>query len=111
MGTFDDIVSNIKNLVQNLSIINSTISSVFPRITGSFTLAAAATTTVAQAGIKANGLVVLIPADASAGTLMGSAKALYVSAVVAGTGFTVATASGGNAVGTETFSYAVVNPS
>jgi hypothetical protein len=42
--------------------------------------------------------------------LQGSAKALYISAIVAGTSFTVATASAANAAGTETFNYTINSP-
>jgi hypothetical protein len=86
------------------------IQAVFPRVSGSFTLGAAASTTVTQPGIAANGFPLLVPTNAAAATLMGSAKALYLSAVVAGASFTVATASGGNAAGTEIFAYVLVNP-
>lgn len=106
-----DLVSSLKNVVTNLAHINSTLSAIFPRVTGSFTLTAAATTVVTQTAIKANSIVILTATNASAGTLMGSAKSLYISALAAGASFTVATASGVAAAGTETFNYAVVNPS
>ena len=73
-------------------------------------MAAAATTPVTQPAITASSKVLLEPTNAAAATLMGSVKSLYVSALTAGTGFTVATASGGNAAGTETFNYIVSNP-
>lgn len=113
-----DFVTALQGIIKQLSSANSNmltliaaIQATFPRITGAFTLAAAATTTVTQTKIAANSLVLLTPTNASAGTLMGSAKALYISALSAGASFTVATASGGNAAGTETFNYTVVNPS
>ncbi len=102
--TLQDGVVAINNLVQ-------AIKNVFPTITGTFTLAAAATTTVAQPSIRATSVVVLSPTNASAGTLMGSAKAPYVSSITPGTGFVVATANATAAAGTETFSYSIFNPS
>ncbi len=77
---------------------------------GSFTLAASATTTVTQPAVKANSVVTLSATNAAAATLMGSAKALYVSALTPGASFTVTTASGGAAAGSETFMYAVQSP-
>lgn len=104
------IIRQIANGNANLLTLIAAIEAVFPRITGSFTLAAAATTTVTQPAITASSKVLLEPTNAAAATLMGSVKSLYVSALTAGTGFTVATASGGNAAGTETFNYIVSNP-
>lgn len=104
------IVSQLSSGNQDMMTLINTLSAIFPRVVGTFTLAAAATTTVTQPGVKANSIILWTPTDASAGTLMGSAKALYLSSISAGTSFTVATASGGNAVGTETFSYGVFNP-
>lgn len=78
---------------------------------GSFTLAAAATTTVTQPAVQANSYIDLAETNASAGTLQGSAKHLYISAIAPGTSFTVATASGVAAAGTETFSYLITTPS
>ena len=78
---------------------------------GSFTLAAAATTVVPQPAVQATSIITLTPTNAAAATLAGSAKALYISAKSPGVSFTVATASGGNAAGTETMSYVVNTPS
>ena len=94
---------------QNLGALVQAFKSAFPlsAYTGSFTMAAAATKTVTDAHCKAASLVVLIDTNAAAGTLQGSAKRLYVAA---GNGsFVVSTASGAAAVGTETFSYLIVN--
>lgn len=98
-----NIVTAINNLVQ-------AVQNAWPRITGTFTLAAAATTTVTQPAVRSTSVIQLTATNAAAGTLQGSAKALYVSAIVPGTSFTVATASGASAAGTETFSYSVFNP-
>ena len=70
-----------------------------------FTLAAAASTTVSNDQVTANSIIVVTPVNASAGVLQGSAKAIYVSGRTAGTGFTVTTANGASAAGTEVFSY------
>lgn len=79
-----------------------------PTPIGSFTMAAAATHVVSDTNVTASSKIALTATNATAGTLMGSAKALYVSAKSAGMGFTVATASAGNAAGTETFDYVIV---
>lgn len=112
-----DIVTAIQGLIRQFSASNqnmlsliAAIEKVFPQIVGSFTLAAAATTVVTQPAIKANSVVLLMPTNAAAGTLMGSAKSLYVSVLTAGASFTVATANATNAAGSETLSYVVVNP-
>lgn len=100
-----------QNIVSAINRLATVMSTTFPRITGTFTLAAAATTTVTQPGIKATSVVQLTPTNAAAATLMGSAKALYVSAKTPGASFTVATANAVAAVGTETFDYSVFSPS
>lgn len=109
-ASLTDLATNGKNLNLNISALISAIQSIFPRVSGTFTLAAAATTTVTQTAITATSIIVFTPTSASAGTLQGSVKCLYLSARTAGASFTVATASGGNAAGTETFQYFVVNP-
>lgn len=94
---------------QILSLLVTTLQTILPRITGTFTLAAAATTTVPQTATQSTSLITFTPLNASAATLMGSAKALYVSARTQGASFTVATASGASAAGGEIFSYALQN--
>lgn len=105
-----DLLTKVGGISAGLSQIYQALSALLPRIVGTFTLAAAATTTVAQPGVKGNSVVQLTPTNAAAATLMGSAKSLYPSVLTPGTGFTVATASGAAAAGTETFSYVVINP-
>lgn len=83
----------------------SILSGAFPRVTGSFTMVAGVATVVVQPSIKANSVVLLTPTNASAAALR-----VYVSSLSAGMSFTVTAAAGGYADGTETFSYAVVNP-
>lgn len=78
-------------------------------VTGTFTLAGAATTTVTQPGVKSSASISLTPTNAAAATLMGSVKALYVSAITPGASFTVATANAVASAGTETFSYLIKN--
>jgi len=102
---------DIRAVNENLTQLIAVMRAIFPRALGSFTLAAAATTTVAQPAVTGNCQVVLTPTNAAAATLMGSAKSLYVSAKVAGASFTVATASAASAAGTETFNYTVFIPS
>lgn len=103
-----DAVTQLQAIVRQLTALVAAING---RITyGTFTLAAAASTTINQSAVKANSQIVWTPTNASAATLEGSAKALYVSAIVPGTSFTVSTANASNAVGTETFSYTVQTP-
>jgi hypothetical protein len=74
---------------------------------GSITLGAAASTVVNNACVTATCKIILTPTNAAAATLMGSTKSLYVSARSAATSFTVHTADGTNAAGTETFDYLI----
>ena len=99
----------VQNIVTAINGLASTLKAARVQYRGSFTLAAAATTTVAQTAVTAGSTIDWAPLNASAATLEGSAKALYLSSQTAGTGFVVATASGGNAAGTESFSYVVLN--
>lgn len=72
---------------------------------GSFTLSSANTKVVSETNISANSKVFLMPTNAAAATLMQSTKSLFVSAKSVGTSFTVATADGTNAAGTEAFDF------
>lgn len=76
---------------------------------GTFTMDAAATKTIADTDVRANSVIVLMPTNLAAGTLMGSVKSLAVTTRTAGTSFVVSTADGLAAAGTETFEYLILN--
>jgi len=76
---------------------------------GTFTAGAAATTAVTNTSVTAASIIFIQPTNAAAATLMAGASSLYISARAAGVSFTVATADAGNAGGTETFNYLVLN--
>ncbi len=73
----------------------------------SVTLAAAATTTVNDTNVTATSMIVLVPTNAAAATLVGGANSPYVSSRSAGASFVISTASGVAAAGTETFTYTI----
>lgn len=104
-----DLVTQAKLANQNMSQLIQTISNLFPRSFGTFTLDAAASTTVPNTTVASNSIVVWVPTNAAAATLEGSAKKLYYS-VTSGASFTVTTGSGAAAAGTETFSYFIETP-
>ena len=101
--------TTLQNLVVAVNNCTQALLSIFPRTMGSFTLAAAASTVVPSPQIKANSIVQLFPTNASAAALAGAGKALYYT-INPGVGFTVFTANGVAAAGTEGFSYAIVTP-
>jgi hypothetical protein len=105
------ILKTLQDIVVAINGWTQALLSVWPRTTGSFTLAAAATTTVSQQNIKSTSVIMLTATNATAATLMGSAKALYIVSRTPGTGFVVGTASAAAAAGTETFDYAIFSPS
>jgi hypothetical protein len=111
-GVASQIMTVLQQGVVAINQLATNIINVWPRTTGTFTLAAAASTVVTQPAIKSTSVVQLTATNAAAATLMGSAKAPYVppSSYVPGASFTVFTASS-TAAGTETFSYAIFNPS
>jgi len=109
-ATLDDVVTVLKTSNQNMSQLITTVESVLSRSFGTFTMDASATKVVADTTIASSSVVLLMPTNAAAGTLQGSTKCLYVSTLTDGASFTVETASGVAAVGTETFSYCVFNP-
>jgi hypothetical protein len=74
---------------------------------GTFTMDADASTTVTEADCTTTSVIVLMPTNASAGTLVGSASSPFVTPAAGS--FQVDTADGGNAAGTETFSYMILN--
>lgn len=107
-----NIATNGNLLVQVLSKLVETLQDVLP-FSGAFgtvTLSAAASTVVANPSVTATSVILAMPTNAAAATLMAGSNSLYVSARTAGTSFTWATAAGGSAAGTETFSYVILNP-
>jgi hypothetical protein len=106
----DGLVNTMKTANLNMSRLIATLQELFPRVSGTFTMAAAATKVVTEPGVTASSVIVLSPTNAAAGTLMGSNESLYISTKVAGASFTVATAAGTAAAGTETFNYLIFNP-
>lgn len=105
-----DLNTQFKLSNQNFSQFIQIIQSIFPRTFGTFTFAAAATTTVTQPAVQANTVVFLVPANAAAATLVGSTRSPYVSSQTAGASFVVSTASGVAAAGTEQFAYFLMTP-
>lgn len=105
-----DVVAILNQIARNGSLLAQTMSAVLPRINGTFTLSAAASTTVTQPQVKADSLIQWFPSNAAAATLEGSAKHLYPSTINAGSNFIMTTASGSTAAGTETFKYTIINP-
>lgn len=104
-----DAVTQLQGIVRQLA---AWVAAFKGRATyGTFTLAAAATTVVTEPATQSNSFINITATNASAATLMGSAKSLYISAKTPGASFTVATASAVAAAGTETFSYSIVTPS
>ena len=108
-GGLVDLVSNLKNVVVNLSHINTSIQNAFPRISGTFTLANATVTVVTQPAVGASWRMSFVPTNAT-GALTQRTNGLFHSATVASTSFSVSTQSG-SAIGTETFEYIGFNPS
>lgn len=105
-----DLATNGKLLNQNISLLIETLQGIF-RNSGTFTWnGASATTVVANTGVQANSQVLLIPTNAAAATLMGSNECPYVSTRTVGTSFTLSTAAGTAAAGTETFFYVLITP-
>lgn len=110
-GGLSDIATNGQNLNANISKLITTLQAILPfsGSVGTFTAAAAASTTVNDVNVKANSFIALMETNAAAGTLQATSERLYVSARTAGTSFTVSTSDGGDAAGTETFSYVIIN--
>lgn len=103
-----DIVTQLQAIVRQLTALRDAFTGRV--ISGTFTMAAAATSIIIQPATQSNSSILLTPTNASAATLQGSAKALYISVKTPGTSFTVATANAAAAAGTETFSYTINTP-
>lgn len=103
-----DVVTQLQGIVRQLTALVQVISG---RVTsGTFTMTATATLVITNPAVRAQSSIYLQANNAAAATLMGSNKSLYISTKVAGASFTVATASGVAAAGTELFSYTIYTP-
>ena len=91
---------NTGELVKAFNALSSALSKLS---VGTFTCSSSASTSVADSSVTGSSVIILQPTNAAAGTLQGSAKCLYVSAVGSGS-FTVTTASS-TPTGSETFAY------
>lgn len=109
----NSVVNELNAGNQILSEIASALSTIAGQFTttsgGSFTLSAAASLVVSNTSVASGSKIVLTPTNSAAATLTGSNAALYVSAKTGGASFTVSTASGASASGTETFDYMIFN--
>ncbi len=102
-------VIDLAAISTSLAAINTSIVASFPRISGTFTLSAATVSVVTQTLVGATWKVAFTPTNGTAALTLFT-KGLYVSAVTAGSGFSVSTYTT-TAVGTETFEYIGFNPS
>lgn len=103
-----DVVTQLQAIVRQLTALVQAITGRV--VSGTFTMTATSSLTITQPAVQSLSNIQLTATNAAAGTLQGSNKSLYVSAKVAGTSFTVTTASGVAAAGTETFSYTINTP-
>lgn len=109
-SSLGDVVTNLLTIARNIGALIQTLQATLPRVTGTFTFTAAATAVVLEPSVRSTSIITLIPTNASAATLAGSAKAPYVSARTVGTSFTVSTANAAAAAGGEIFQYTLSNP-
>lgn len=105
----EDLVSTLQGVVRNIGQLTIAVQNAFPRVNGTFTLSNATTTVVTQPSVGASAIITLTPTNAAAALLQRTAG-VYVSAIVAGTSFSISTQSG-TATGSETWSYYAFNPS
>lgn len=108
-GGLTDVVTQLQGIINQLSAWVKAFTG--RMVSGSFTLSSAPTTTIANSSIQAGSILSgLLPLNAAAATLTGSSKSLYLSSISPGVSFTVATADGTNAAGTEKFQYQFTTP-
>jgi len=104
-GGMQDAVSALQGIVRQLSSIYSLLFSMFPATSGTFTFPAASSVTVQNPNVTGSVKIQLLPGNAAAAQLMGSAKCPYVSSILTDVSFVVSTGNGANATGTEQMLY------
>jgi hypothetical protein len=113
-GTSDDMVSKAQALIEQVAALRSVLGDAFANAytVGTFTMPAANSSVISAPSVTANSVVFLSPINASAAALMAGASSLYHDrpSNIVGTSFTVDTADGNNAAGTEQFAYLLINP-
>jgi hypothetical protein len=107
MASADDINSTLQGISRNIA--NWVTAFNGRLIAGSVTLGNATVTVVAQPGVTGDSVIFTMATNAAA-ALTQRTNGLYVSALTAGSGFSLATQSG-SASGSETFDYILFNPS
>jgi hypothetical protein len=105
------LIGQAQGVNRNLSDLVSVMRDAFPLHSsrGSFTMSAAASSVITDAGTKSSSLVVLMPTNAAAAALLAGSHSLYVSARTDGVSFTLSTADAAAAAGTETFEYIIIS--
>ena len=77
---------------------------------GSFRLISAATQKISDSSISAGSVILFVPTNKEAAVIMAGPKKLYISSKTAGASFSVTTADGTPANGTEMFDYVIIHP-
>ena len=108
VGGLGDINTSLQAANKLMAKLVGLISGIFPRSFGTFTLSAAVSTTVTDTNATTSSIITPMPLNAAAATLIGSAKSLYFTRAAGS--FTVSTANGVAAAGTEQFAYSIQNP-
>ncbi len=132
MASLDEVVSNLKNVVTNLSglatgtsLVNSigTLTIAINAISstlatslatthvfgGSLTMSVGTVTVVSDANVRANSRITCFPTNTSAGSLIFDQQGFYTSAKTISVSFTLQTVFT-SALGTETYDYIGFNP-
>ena len=109
--SFQNLETQQRLMIVAINGLRDAILATFPRVTGTFTLSAAASTVVANTSVTSTSKINWTPTNAAAATLLAGANNLYLSARTSGASFTLTTAAGGSPAGTETFDFTLVNPS
>lgn len=76
---------------------------------GTFTMDADASTDVVNTIVTGSSVILITPTNAAAATLVSGSHSPFIYSNTVSTGFTVKTADGGSAAGTETFNYLILN--